>query len=161
MLDINWSLVWNIFNILVLFLLLRHFLFKPVTKMMESRTAEIENNLKDAEEKKESASALEAQYEKRLEEAHAEAAQIVEEAKHRGRREYDEILHSAGEDARKEADRTRTQLALEREQMLREAQGGVAELALAAAAKITEKELDEETDIKLVEAFLSQAGEQP
>ena len=53
LLNLDWSIVWNIVNILVLFLLLKHFLFKPITQMMESRTAEIENDLKDAKEQKE------------------------------------------------------------------------------------------------------------
>ena len=52
LLNLNWDLVWTIINLLVLFLLLKRFLFKPITEMMESRTAEIENNLKDAEDQK-------------------------------------------------------------------------------------------------------------
>ena len=52
MLELDWDIVWTIVNLLILFLLLKHFLFKPITQMMESRTAEIENNLKDAEEQK-------------------------------------------------------------------------------------------------------------
>ena len=159
MLDLNWSLIWNIFNILVLFLLLKHFLFKPITKLMESRTAEIENNLKEAEEKKLAAEALGAEYEKHLEDAHAETAQIVREAKDRGQQEYDGILSSAEQDARKEADRSRAQLEAERRQMLREAQGSMTELVLAAAAKVSQKELDEEADRRLVDAFLSESGD--
>ena len=62
MLNLDWNIVWTIVNILVLFLLLKHFLFKPITEMMESRTAEIENNLKDAEDQKQKASELTAQY---------------------------------------------------------------------------------------------------
>ena len=45
MLELDWDIVWTIVNLLILFLLLKHFLFKPITQMMESRTAEIENNL--------------------------------------------------------------------------------------------------------------------
>ena len=41
LLNLDWSIIWNIVNILVLFLLLKQFLFKPITKMMDSRTAEI------------------------------------------------------------------------------------------------------------------------
>ena len=41
LLNLDWSIIWNIVNILVLFLLLKHFLFKPITQMMESRTAEM------------------------------------------------------------------------------------------------------------------------
>ena len=55
MLSLDWDIVWTIVNLLILFLLLKHFLFKPITKMMESRTAEIENNLKDAEDQKQKA----------------------------------------------------------------------------------------------------------
>ena len=50
MLNLDWNIVWTIVNLLILFLLLKRFLFKPITQMMESRAAEIENNLKDAEE---------------------------------------------------------------------------------------------------------------
>ena len=101
LLNLDWSIIWNIVNILVLFLLLKHFLFKPITEMMESRTAEIENNLKDAEDQKQKASELTAQYEEKLQGAHAEAAQIVSEARQRGQREYDAILKTAGQDARR------------------------------------------------------------
>lgn len=161
LLNLDWSLIWNIFNILILFLLLKHFLFKPITKMMESRTAEIENNLKEAEEKKQAAEALGAEYEKHLEDAHAEAAQIVREARERGQKEYDGILDSAAQDARKEADYTRAQLELEREQMLRETRGNMTELVLAAAEKVAQKEIDEEADRRLVESFLSETGDKP
>ena len=105
MLNLDWSIIWNIVNILVLFLLLKHFLFGPITKMMESRTAEIENNLKDAEEKNRKAEALGAEYEKQLADAQAEAAKLVQEAKERGQKEYDEILKNADQDARTAAAR--------------------------------------------------------
>ena len=61
MLELDWDIVWTIVNLLILFLLLKHFLFKPITQMMESRTAEIENNLKDAEEQKQKAQQLNTQ----------------------------------------------------------------------------------------------------
>ena len=66
MLELDWDIVWTIVNLLILFLLLKHFLFKPITQMMESRTAEIENNLKDAEEQKQKAQQLNTQYEEQL-----------------------------------------------------------------------------------------------
>ena len=156
MLNLDWNIVWTIVNILVLFLLLKHFLFKPITEMMESRTAEIENNLKDAEDQKQKASELTAQYEEKLQGAHAEAAQIVSEARQRGQREYDAILKTAGQDAQKEQERARADM--EREEMLRGVQENVTELVLLTASKLSQKELDEESDRKLVDSFLSEAG---
>ncbi len=158
MLNLDWNIVWTIVNILVLFLLLKHFLFKPITEMMESRTAEIENNLKDAEDQKQKASELTAQYEEKLQGAHAEAAQIVSEARQRGQREYDAILKTAGQDAQKEQERARADMEREREEMLRGVQENVTELVLLTASKFSQKELDEESDRKLVDSFLSEAG---
>lgn len=158
MLNLDWNIVWTIVNILVLFLLLKHFLFKPITEMMESRTAEIKNNLKDAEDQKQKASELTAQYEEKLQGAHAEAAQIVSEARQRGQREYDAILKTAGQDAQKEQERARADMEREREEMLRGVQENVTELVLLTASKLSQKELDEESDRKLVDSFLSEAG---
>lgn len=158
MLNLDWNIVWTIVNILVLFLLLKHFLFKPIMEMMESRTAEIENNLKDAEDQKQKASELTAQYEEKLQGAHAEAAQIVSEARQRGQREYDAILKTAGQDAQKEQERARADMEREREEMLRGVQENVTELVLLTASKLSQKELDEESDRKLVDSFLSEAG---
>ena len=84
MLELDWDIVWTIVNLLILFLLLKHFLFKPITQMMESRTAEIENNLKDAEEQKQKAQQLNTQYEEQLQGAQAQAAQIISDAKAQG-----------------------------------------------------------------------------
>lgn len=161
MLSLDWDIVWTIVNLLILFLLLKHFLFKPITKMMESRTAEIENNLKDAEDQKQKAAELTAQYEEKLQGAHAEAAQIVSEAKQRGQKEYDAILKSAAQDAQKEQERSRANLEREREEMLRGVQENVTELVLLTASKLSQKELDEESDRKLVDSFLSEAGDKP
>ena len=161
MLNLDWSIIWNIVNILVLFLLLKHFLFGPITKMMESRTAEIENNLKDAEEKNRKAEALGAEYEKQLADAQAEAAKLVQEAKERGQKEYDEILKNADQDARTAAARAHTQLELDREQMLRQVQGNMTELVVAAASKLSQEEMDGEADRRLVDSFLSEVGEKP
>ena len=161
MLSLDWDIVWTIVNLLILFLLLKHFLFKPITKMMESRTAEIENNLKDAEDQKQKAAELTAQYEEKLQGAHAEAAQIVSEAKQRGQKEYDAILKSAAQDAQKEQERSRADLEREREEMLRGVQENVTELVLLTVSKLSQKELDQESDRKLVDAFLAEGGEQP
>ena len=157
LLNLNWDLVWTIINLLVLFLLLKRFLFKPITEMMESRTAEIENNLKDAEDQKQKAHELTAQYEEKLQGAHAQAAQIVSEAKVRGQQEYSSILSAAKQDAQNEKERSRAEMEREREDMLRGVQENVTELVLLTASKLSQKELDQDSDRKLVDSFLSEA----
>ena len=45
MISLDISLVWVIINLLVLYLLLKKFLFKPVCKMMDERSAKIQSDL--------------------------------------------------------------------------------------------------------------------
>ena len=47
----SWTFVFQIANTLILFLVLKKLLFKPVTEMMNNRQDGIRNSLKDAENK--------------------------------------------------------------------------------------------------------------
>ena len=55
MLTFNISILYNVINILVLFVLLKIFLFKPVTEIMEKRKAMIQQDLDDAKKAKDDA----------------------------------------------------------------------------------------------------------
>ena len=82
---------------------MRHFLFKPVTAMMEQRTKAIEDGLSQAEAAKQAAQALDQENEARLAQVRGQADQIVAQAKLQGQREYDQIISSAQADARPSA----------------------------------------------------------
>ena len=86
---------------------------------------------------------------------------MVSEAKQRGQKEYDAIVRGAAQDAQKEQERSRADLEREREEMLRGVQENVTELVLLTASKLSQKELDQESDRKLVDAFLAEGEEQP
>lgn len=159
MLNLDWTIIWTVVNLLILFLLLKRFLFGPITKMMESRTAEIENSIQDAEQKNAQAEAKNAAYAEKLETAHVQAAEIVSEAQARAQKEYDKTLKEAQRDAQKAAEKARQQMELEREQVLREAKDNVADVVLAAAAKLSQKELNAESDRRFVDDFLSEVGD--
>ena len=58
MLTFNISILYNVINILVLFVLLKIFLFKPVTEIMEKRKAMIQQDLDDAKKAKDDAEQL-------------------------------------------------------------------------------------------------------
>lgn len=50
MLDFEfWSIFFAVANILILFVLLRIFLFKPINKIMDERTQSIQKDIDDAE----------------------------------------------------------------------------------------------------------------
>ena len=81
MLDFSfWSIFWAVFNVIVLFILLRIFLFKPINKIRDERTRTIQNDLDSARKAKDEAEELRQQYEESISEAKEEANRIIMKA---------------------------------------------------------------------------------
>ena len=160
MLNIDpWTVLWTGINLVVLYLLMRHFLFKPVTAMMEQRTKAIEDGLSQAEEARQAAQTLKEENETKLAQVRGQADQIVSQAKLQGQREYDQIISSAQADAQAIRADAQAQMEAQRRQMLQDAQQQVAALALLAAAKVSGHGMDTDSDRELVEDFLREAGD--
>lgn len=158
MLNIDLNVVFNIINIIVLFLLLKKFLFRPVTEIMEKRQSIIEASLNDARDSKTQAEKLKTQYEDALKDAREEASNIVKDAKTRANAEYDKKMQDAKNDANALLAKAEKTIALEREKAIKSAGNDIASLAIMAASKVIEKETDAESDNKILDEFLSQAG---
>ena len=160
MLDLDlWTVLWTGINLVVLYLLMRHFLFQPVTNLMEQRTKAIEEGIAQAQEAKQAAQTLHEQSEAQLAQVRGQADQIVAQAKQQGQREYDQIIASAQADAQAIRADAQQQVEAERRQMLQDAQQQVAALALLAAAKVSGHAMDQAGDQELVEDFLREAGD--
>ena len=75
MLTLNLNILWTVVNILVLFVLLRKFLYRPVMNVIEQRQKQIDDAIADAEGKKNDAQAVLAQAQDKLQNVDTEAAQ--------------------------------------------------------------------------------------
>jgi len=78
--EFNATFIFQIINTLVIFLALRHFLFTPVTEMMEKRTKSIESSFEEAELKRKESDELKSQYEDKLKEIKNERNEIIQDA---------------------------------------------------------------------------------
>ena len=141
MLSLDWSVVWIIVNLLVLYALLKRFLFKPVCEMMDKRAKLIQDSLDEAEEKKSEAERLREDYKAALENARREAAEITEAAKAGAAGECEIMLEN------------------ERARAMDGAKYEIADLALLAAAKVLSQKADSIDGRELAESFISEAGE--
>ena len=143
------GLVWTIINLIVLFLLLRHFLINPVSNIMEQRRKLIADGLQNAQDTQDEANRLKAEYEEALSGAKKESAEIVDKARIDARAEYDRIVGEAGAKAGNIIENAR----IEREQTMKELQSQIAGLAIASAEKIVG---DKEQNI--YDQFLGEVG---
>ncbi len=153
------SILWNIANLLVLFLLLKHFLFKPVNAILDKRAQAIQSEREEAQAQRIEAQELKESYDQRLAQASQEAARLVAQAKSQGQREYEAILEKAQRDAQRVQQQAQAELEAQRQKALADTRQQVASLALMAAAKVAQRRMDETEDQALVEEFLREAGE--
>lgn len=158
MLNFGPTFIWAIINLIVLYVLLKKVLFKPVTQLMENRTNSIVNDLERAKKVNTEAEHLKMKYEDSLKAAKIESDAIIKEARIRGEKEYNSIVTTAKNNAEDLVEKARIQIELEREQMLKEVKAQVAGLALAAASKVLEANMDTEANRTLVDKFLDEAG---
>ena len=154
------TILFTIVNLLVLFLLMKKFLFARVNAVLEQRAALVKQEISSAEDNNRQAQELKAQYEGKLTDARHEAAKIVAEAQNRAQRVYEGKMAEAETDAKRLRSEAEAQILTERDAMLRGARNEVASLSLLAAAKVAQRSMDSDDDKALVDTFLSEVGEQ-
>lgn len=157
-LGISWALLLaQLFNVILLVWLLTRFLYQPVLKMLNERTRRIQESLQDAERVKEQLANAQRDYEAELAKARQEAAGILAQAQERAKVQEAEIIAQA----RVEADRIRVeareQAERERDQLLRDLKGQMAELVTRTAERVLNAELRQNHD-RLIEESLANLG---
>lgn len=155
--DINWGFVFTIVNLLVLYLLLKKFLFGPIRGIMEKREQLIQNQLSSAKDKEQQALALKEQYAATLADVDSEAETILEKARNRGKEEYESILQNADTDAKRMIKEAKREIQAEREKNMRQLSSEIAGLAVAAAEKAVGA-MDSGFDEEMMNAFLKEEG---
>ena len=152
MLHIDLTILWVIIDLIILYFILKKFLFGRVRDVIARREGQIKKSHDDAASVKADAQALHEKYEAQQQSAQAEAANIRMEAIKKANAEYDRILGEAGDrsDQMIEEAKKKAQAAAEIER--REAEEKITDLVKNAAAKL----VDSQTDEQMYDAFLKE-----
>lgn len=153
------TVIFAIINFVILFALLKKFLYKPLFNMLDERANIIENSLDEAENARNEAQAMKAEYEESLKEAQSKAQEIIQNANKLGEQTRAEIVAKAREEAQRATDKAREEINREKEQALKDLRGEVADLAVDAAAKIIGRSVTEADHEKLVGEFIKEVGD--
>ncbi|HEY7452302.1 MAG TPA: F0F1 ATP synthase subunit B [Candidatus Limnocylindria bacterium] len=151
------KLAFQIINFLVLLWLLNRFLFKSALKRIDERQQRINQGFEDAAAAARDRELARAERETALAEARQESEALVARAAKTAEATSAEILAEARTSAEQLLARARDEIAAEKERALAEIRGEVADLALDAAGKLVEAEMDAPTQRRLVEQFLSES----
>ena len=152
------TFIWTMLNLFIMYLVLKKLLFKPVMKIMEDRETSIKNQIDNARIMQNEAKADKVKYHEQLQNAQKDGELIIKDAKLQAQRESEELLKKTKNEADNLIKEARKEIEQERVQMLKEVKKQVVDLAILAASRLMEINLNNETNKKVVQNFLDKEG---
>ena len=150
-------LVVFVVNFIVLFVLLRLFLYKPVMKMLDERAKRTKDAMELAEATKKEFEQAKSEVQKQIEKGRQEAQAIISQATQVGERLKGESRQEAAKQAQTIVDRTRSELEAERGKIVDGLRREFADIAISAAEKVIKETLDKGKHRKLIEETLQES----
>lgn len=148
------TFAFTILNIVILFLILRKMFFKPVTKHMDDRTKKIQQALDAAEESKEMVRQMKIEYDEKIKAAKEEGQKVIDMYRQMAEKEYNSIIETAKKESDQMLADAKAELQVEKEQLVTSIKGEISDLVLAASEKVLKKNLDNDTNKKLIFDFI-------
>lgn len=159
MISLNFNLVWDIINVLVLFFLLRHFLIRPITNVMDKRKAMVDQSMVNARDSEAKAYELRDRYREKLAASAEESKALLEDAKAQAKAEQERLLREARLQADRIIENGHRTADADQEKALLEAEAQIAKLVMAAVAKVMKGEMDDAKNQALYDKYIAEAGE--
>ena len=150
-------LVVFVINFIILFVLLRIFLYKPVLKMLDERSKRTKEGMELAEATKKEYEQARTEVQKQIEKGRQEAQAIIAQAMQIGERLKEESRQEATKQAQVIVDRTRAELETERDKIVGDLRREFVDIAISAAGKVIKETLDKEKHRKLIDETLQES----
>ncbi|MBE7046210.1 MAG: F0F1 ATP synthase subunit B [Ruminococcaceae bacterium] len=154
-----WQIIISLTNLILLFLLVKKFLFGPVERMLQKRQDDIDNRYKDADEAKKRASEDESKWSDKLKNADAEAEEIIKNASDSAKINSDKIILDAREKAdnivKQAEEKARLEMIGARESIKKE----IVDVSSELASKLIMRELNKDDHKELINDFIDKVGE--
>ena len=147
-----WAIVISLVNLLILFLLLKKFLFKPVTRIMAERRAKVDAIVSDAEAARAAAEADKAAYAERMAAADADAAEVIRRATATA---TEAIVATARERAAAVKKQAESDIAQEKKKAVNELKGEISDISMTIAEQVVGREVTPADHHAMIDAFIT------
>jgi F-type H+-transporting ATPase subunit b len=149
-----WTVIISLCNLLIIFLIVKKLLFKPIKNVLEQRNAEIEKSYNNASEAMRKASDYKDEYEERLNNADDEADKIIKAANEKAGRLHRELISEAERKAEATMRRADEQIALEKKKAENDIKTQIAEVSVLLAEKLVDREINEKDHEAMINDFI-------
>ena len=148
------QILFHAIGFLILLTILRKFAWGSLQGMLDARTEQIAGEFKAIEQTKHELAQLKDQDQASIARIEEEARAKIQAAVAEGRRVAEEIEKQARAGAEQTLEKTKEAVALEVAKARAELRDQVVDLAIQATHKVLQQHLDEETDRRMIEAFI-------
>lgn len=155
-----WQILISLANLLIMFLILKKFLFGPVKVIVAQRQSQVDKLYGDAETDRNAAKEMKQEYEARLATAREEADGLVRNAVVTAQRKGDAIVGEASLQASRMKQKAEEEIAMERKQMLMDVRSEISDIAVSIASKVVEREVQKADHETFVDEFIRNVGEE-
>ncbi|MGI6175754.1 MAG: F0F1 ATP synthase subunit B [Christensenellales bacterium] len=152
------DIVIHIINIIVLYVLLRLLIYKPVRKYMLERSARIDNQMQEAGKAQQDAQTAKRQYQERLNAAQQDADETIRQSAQKAAQNADEIIKGAKMQADAILRDAHSRAEQDRLHTIKEMKEQITELSVDIAGKILRREVALSDNRALVEEFFDEVG---
>lgn len=151
-----WHIAATVGNLLLLTWILKKFLWKPVTDILERRRSEVDGIYRDAEGASREAEQNRLEYRAKLDGAHDEADSIVRSATVRAERISEKITDEAKSRAKDTLRRAEVEIELEKKRAMKELADEITSISMKIAENVVEREIDEDDHRGLIDSFIDE-----
>jgi F-type H+-transporting ATPase subunit b len=149
-------MIWTLIAFGITFFVLRRFAFGPIQKTIDERRARIQKAVEEADNARAEARELLEQHRQLISQAKGEAEQILTEARRIGDSQIERVKNEAETERQRRLEETRRQIEAETKRSLDQIRTEVADLTLAATARVTGKVLDSEDQRRLIDEAIAE-----
>jgi F-type H+-transporting ATPase subunit b len=148
----------QLFNFILLAILLYMLLYKPVLRMLDQRKERIARSMADVDAARAAAANAQQEYDRKVTEAQRRSQEIIAQAAQTGEQAGTEIKAAALRDAETIRQQAREDAAQEKAQILADAQKQIASLSMLATERVLGQAIDPDLQRKLIDQFLVEMG---
>ena len=155
-----WQMLVSLANLVILFLLIKKFMYKRVKIMLETRQQTIDSDYNAAKEAKEQALADRKTYEDKLSDAKAEADKVIKSAVDVANEREKEIIDEAKMKADGILRQAQNDAVLERKKAENSIKREIVEVSSLLTEKMLEREVTLDDHKKFIDSFIEGIGDE-
>ena len=151
------ALIAQLINFVLLLIIFRLILYKPLLKILDERKKRIQEGLDASDEAKRRLSQTEQEVAKELEMARQQGQEQIAQAQQIAARIQEEARQGARQEADQLLARAKNEIGLQRDSAIAELRREFAGLTITAAERVIKEELDPEKHRRLIQEVLAEA----